>query len=89
MKFIVFHKQKKSFYLIRIVLFIFWLSLLGWLVRYEAYPEFFTHKLDGYKSIISKDVLLIDSWMRILVNDSPVGYSYTKMEVEKTDPVNY
>ena len=89
MKFIGFHKQKKAFYLIRITLFIFWLSLLGWLVRYEAYPEFFTHKLDGYKSIISKDVLLIDSWMKILVNDSPVGYSYTKMEVEKSDPVNY
>ncbi|MCK5311186.1 MAG: transglutaminase domain-containing protein [Desulfobacteraceae bacterium] len=76
-------------YFIRIILFIFWIGAIGWLIRYEAYPEYFTHKLDGYKSIISKDVLLIDSWMRILVNDSPVGYSYTKMEIEKSDPVNH
>ena len=81
--------MKKKLLLLRVILLISWLGALGWLIRYEAYPEFFTHKLDGYKSIISKDVLLIDSWMRILVNDSPVGYSYTKMEVEKSDPVNH
>ncbi|MCK5541175.1 MAG: transglutaminase domain-containing protein [Desulfobacterales bacterium] len=89
MKLIDAQKKKKRFLLVKIILFISWLSAFGWLVRYEAYPEFFTHKLDGYKSIISKDVLLIDSWMRILVNGSPVGYSYTKMEVEKSDPVNH
>ena len=75
--------------LLRVALVVFWLAAFGWLLRYEAFPEFFTHKLDGYKSIISKDVLLIDSWMKILVNGSPVGYSYTRMEVEKSDPVNH
>ncbi|MCP3899676.1 MAG: hypothetical protein GY707_08200 [Desulfobacteraceae bacterium] len=81
--------MKKKLLFLRVLLLIAWFSAIGWLVRYEAFPEFFTHKLDGYKSIISKDVLLIDSWMRILVNGSPVGYSYTKMEVEKSDPVNH
>jgi Transglutaminase-like superfamily len=76
-------------YLIRIVVLVFWLGMVGWLIRYEAFPEYFTHRLDGYRSIISKDVLLVDSWMRILVNNSPVGYSYTKMEVEKSDQVNH
>ena len=75
--------------MIRIALLILWLGMVGWLIRYEAYPEYFTHKLAGYKSIISQDVLLVDSWMRILVDDSPVGYSYTQMEVEKSDPVNH
>ncbi len=89
MKLISLKKRGKKFYFLRVILPLAWLGLFGWLVRYEAYPEFFTHKLDGYKSIISKDVLLIDSWMRILVDDSPVGYSYTKMEVEKSDPVNH
>jgi hypothetical protein len=81
--------KKRKLLLFRIILFICWLGVFGWLIRYEAFPEFFTHRLDGYKSIISKDVLLVDSWMRIIVNDSPVGYSYTKMEVEKSDPINH
>ncbi len=76
-------------YLIRFVVLVIWIGSVGWLVRYEAYPEYFTHRLNGYKSIISKDILLIDSWMRILVDNSPVGYSYTKMKVEKSDKINH
>jgi hypothetical protein len=59
--------------------------MLGWLLRYEAFPEKFTRSLAGYRSLLSRDVLLEDSWMRILFNDAPIGYSHTHLDVDEFD----
>lgn len=65
---------------LRTTLVAVWLVLVAWLVRYEAYPEAFTRSFDGYKGILARDVLLVDSWMRILYHGAPVGYTHMYME---------
>jgi hypothetical protein len=49
----------------------FWVVMAAWLIRYEAFPERFTHTLSGYKGLLSDDVLIEDSWMKILVGGQP------------------
>ena len=61
--------------------------MTGWLVRYEAFPEYFTHSLEGYKSLLSKDILLMDSWMKIMFKGVPVGYTHTSMDSSETTPL--
>lgn len=63
-----------------------WLISLGWLVRKEAFPEWFTGISAGYRGLIGDDVLLSDSWMRILINGKPAGYSHTLIELDEQDP---
>lgn len=72
----------------RVSIVIVWLCFVAWFVRYEAYPERFTRSLDGYESLLSRDLLVMDSWMRILFNGSPIGYSHTSMDSDESDPLN-
>jgi len=66
-----------------------WLVMLGLLLRFEVYPEFFTHRLPGYRSWLSEDVLLQDSWARVLMQGKPVGSSYTSVEIDEDDPLKH
>jgi hypothetical protein len=68
---------------VRYSILIFWFSAMFFLARYEAFPELFTHRLRGYRSVLSESVLMQDSWSRILINGTPVGYSHTGMNVEE------
>jgi len=70
-------------------LVILWLCMLAWLVRYEAFPEFFTHTLAGYSHLLSRDVLVMDSWMKILSKGNAVGYSHTSLDVDEANPVDH
>ena len=72
----------------RLSVIVIWLCFVAWFVRYEAYPEYFTRSLAGYESLLSRDVLVMDSWMRILFNGAPIGYSHTSLESDESDPVN-
>jgi len=76
-------------FVLRAVALVSWLIMMMWLVRYEAFPEFFTRSLEGYRSLLSSDVLVVNSWMRILVNGKPIGYSHTTMEVDESNPMHY
>lgn len=67
---------------IRSAIVLAWLGALFWLIRYEAYPEWFTHSLAGYDGLIGRDVLISDSWMRVLDDGVPVGYSHTSVDVD-------
>ena len=73
---------------VRPLIVVVWLCFVGWLIRYEAYPEYFTRSLDGYESLLSRDLLVMDSWMRILFNGTPIGYSHTSMSSDESDPSN-
>ncbi len=66
-----------------------WIVMIGWLVRYEAFPEHFTHTLAGYKSLLSSDVLIQDTWMKVLFKGQPIGYSHTTVETQERDPMAY
>ncbi len=66
-----------------------WLVMTGWLIRYEACPETFTGRFDGYRDLFKSGVLIRSSWMRILANGSPVGYSHTEIDVDERTPTDH
>jgi len=68
--------------IIRSGIILFWLCTMLCLARYEAFPERFTHTLRGYRSILDASVLMQESWSRILIGDTPAGYSHTNMNVD-------
>lgn len=63
----------------RIYFFIilFWLGMTGWLVRYEAFPQWFTHTFGGYRAMFQGRPFILDSWMQITFENQPIGYSHT------------
>jgi len=71
----------------RVTVIFFWILATAWLVRYELLAEYFAHSIRGYRSLISGHTLLADSWMRILYDGSPIGYSYSNFEVNEANPV--
>ena len=60
----------------RIVLLLAWLVLAGWLVRYEAFPEWFNQVSPGYRHLFAGE-FVSDTWMQILFDGRPIGYSHT------------
>ncbi len=71
--------------IIRIAIVLSWLGALFWLLRYEAHPEWFTHSLKGYDGLIGRDILVADTWMRVLDNGKPIGYSRTSVDVNDNE----
>ena len=63
-----------------------WLGLVCWLIRYEAFPGFFTRTIAGYEQLLSEDLVLVDSWMSVLHDGVPTGYTHTTMEMNEDDP---
>lgn len=70
-------------------MFVVWLLAVGWLVRYEAFPEFFTGSLGGYDRVLSDELLVEESWMRIMFDDRPLGYSHSSMERDDSHPLHH
>ena len=70
---------------IRLGIGLFWLAAMLCLARYEAFPELFTRSLRGYRGVLSDNVLMQESWARILVDGVPAGYSHTSMNVNDED----
>jgi hypothetical protein len=66
---------------VKIVLAAGWLGSMAWLVRHEAFPEFFAREMSGYRSLVMGRAEIRDSWMRILFNGQPIGYSHTSIEL--------
>jgi hypothetical protein len=73
----------------RIAVLAFWLCMMVWLVRFEAFPSFFTHRLSGYDGLLFRDALMVDSWMKIVFKGVDVGYSHTSMNMNETGPDGY
>jgi len=70
---------------IRLTIALFWIVAMLALLRYEAFPELFTHTLRGYRGVLEESILMQESWSRILVNGVPAGYSHTSMGVADED----
>jgi hypothetical protein len=73
----------------RVAVLAWWLLMVGWLVRFEAFPEFFTHSLPGYEGLLGQDILLSDSWMKISRDGKPAGYARINVEVNEFDSVRH
>lgn len=61
--------------------------MTGWLVRFELFPERFTHSLAGYRGLLSGGPLLVDTWMKIEYNGMHVGYSHSNVDTVGNDSV--
>jgi hypothetical protein len=82
----IFKEKSRVF---RSALFVTWLCLVGWLVRYEAYPEYFSGAADGYQSLIPRNLLLNETWMAIKINDVQSGYTRNVWNVNDDDRSRY
>jgi len=67
--------------IIRTAIVALWSVSMGVLLRYEAYPEWFTRTIPGYKGLIADTLLARESWARILIGNTPAGYSHTTLGV--------
>ena len=63
--------------------------MMAWLVRYEAFPAAFRGRPAGYRPVMQDGVLTLDSWMRILYDGKPLGYSHTAIMTTEDDPRGY
>ncbi|MFO7871618.1 MAG: hypothetical protein R6V03_09335 [Kiritimatiellia bacterium] len=68
------------------VFVVIWIAMAAWLIRFEAFPGYFTRTLAGYEDIVARHVLISDQWMKVLYNGTPAGYSHTGMEFNENDP---
>lgn len=64
----------------------FWLGMMAWLVRYEAYPAFFARRLAGYRDLYKDGPLISDHWMKILVQGQHIGYTHSLLQLDEMDP---
>ena len=65
---------------------IFWLVMTGWLVRYEAFPEWFSTPSFGYQALMKGGPFVVDSWMQVLFKETPIGYSHTWVDTSVESP---
>ncbi|MDD4871649.1 MAG: hypothetical protein PHR77_13915 [Kiritimatiellae bacterium] len=74
---------------LKTAIIILWLCMVAWLIRYEAFPEYFTQSIEGYKGLLSRDILISDSWMKITFRGSDIGYSHTSMNMNENNPAEH
>lgn len=80
--------MKKRLWIASVVLL--WAGSLFWLIRYEAFPHLFTHRIGGYRNIFASAPVLMDSWMKILFDGRHIGYSHTLVDVDdQGEPQQY
>lgn len=72
----------------RFLILAVWLCTTACFVRYEAFPGYFTHSLSGYRDIIPQGIVVKDTWMRLLLKKSPVGYSHSRIETDDGNTIS-
>lgn len=70
----------------RSLIILFWLIMTGWLIRYEAFPRWFTASAPGYRALFQNGPLVLDTWMQIEFRNNPVGYSHTWVDSDLASP---
>lgn len=71
---------------VRIAIVLFWMAMTAWLVRYEAFPGWFAHTINGYRGLLPGGPMVFDSWMKITFRDQPIGYSHTRVDTDEKNP---
>lgn len=64
----------------RLLIFLFWIVMMGWLIRFEAFPYWFTREAGGYRDLFRDRPFILDSWMQITFEGLPIGYTHTWMD---------
>jgi hypothetical protein len=68
--------------LIKAAIFLVWVSCMAWLIRYEAFPHWFEHTVQGYSGLMRDMPAVRDSWMRVYFRDAHVGYAHSSIELD-------
>lgn len=79
-------KKSRFVNIARSLIILFWLLMTGWLIRYEAFPRWFTSSAPGYRSLFKNGPLILDTWMQIEFRNSPIGYSHTWVDSDEASP---
>ncbi len=64
-----------------------WVLSMGWLIFYEAYPEFRTQTSAGYRTMLAQGVMVMDRWMKISFQGKSIGYTHTSVDVDDVNGV--
>ena len=70
----------------RTIIVLLWLGLMGWFVRFEAFPGWFTGALDGYRALLSEGEVFLDSWMVVRFQGRYIGFSHMQVEMDEKNP---
>lgn len=62
-----------------------WLAVMGWLIRFEAFPHLFDPTLQGYRDLSRNLPALRDSWMKVMSGDQHVGYINSSIEMKEEE----
>ncbi len=71
---------------VRTIIVVVWLGLMGWFIRYEAFPGWFTGALNGYRGLLSEGQIFADSWMLIKFKEATIGFSHMQVEMDEKNP---
>jgi len=63
--------------------------MTAWLVRFEAFPEYFTRTISGYRGWLSRDVLVADSWMKISFRGTDIGYTHASIDINENNTLEH
>ena len=74
--------------LLTIGITLFWLVMMGLLIKNEILPRYFGIKTISYREMLPKHLLLSDDWMGIYFNNSKIGYSNTYMTVKEKGAIS-
>jgi hypothetical protein len=76
----------KAGHLFKGLIFLSCAVMTGWLLRFKAFPSYFTAAAMGYRSLLVREALLLDNWTKITFNNTPIGYSQTQLSVQEENP---
>lgn len=60
-----------------------WLASMTWLIFFEACPGLLSRTAAGYRAVMPDDLLVMDRWMKVSFNDTPIGYSHTRIRKDE------
>ena len=73
---------------VKFAVLVLWLAATACFIRYEAYPEWFTHVFGGYRSLFRDGQYVVDTWMQIFFQGQSVGYSHTWVDARPETPAD-
>ncbi|GEM_PF-1009110 len=62
-----------------------WIGCTAWLIRYEAYPQWFEETVQGYKGLARELPEIRDSWMKVMDGDQHVGYAHSTTQMDRKE----
>jgi hypothetical protein len=74
-----------AFPLLKTLLWVIWIVSMGWLIRFEAFPQWFEETARGYETLTHDLPALRDSWMKVFAGEEHVGYVHSATQVQEQD----